>query len=79
MNAGGCCRKHPETVSVRLLDKLDFEAMGFSLYFLASVPEGEKTPEPGSVEAHQYLWTYPGTTLEPCRTTALLTFAHDLA
>ena len=39
--------------------------MGFSLYFLASVPEGEKTPEPGSVEAHRYLWSYPGTTLEP--------------
>lgn len=51
-------------MGMRLLDKLDFEAMGFSLYFLASVPEGEKTPEPGSVEAHQYLWTYPGTTLE---------------
>ena len=38
--------------------------MSFSLYFLASVPEEEKTPEPGTVEAHQYLWSFPGTTLE---------------
>ena len=38
--------------------------MSFSLYFLASVPEEEKTPEPGSVEAHRYLWNFPGTTLD---------------
>lgn len=49
---------------LRLLDKLDFESMSFSLYFLASVAEDEKTPEPGTVEAHQYLWTFPGTTLD---------------
>lgn len=51
-------------MGMRLLDKLDFESMSFSLYFLASVPEEEKTPEPGSVEAHRYLWNFPGTTLE---------------
>ena len=48
----------------RLLDKLDFESMSFSLYFLASVPEEETTPEPGTAEAHQYLWTFPRTTLD---------------
>ena len=51
----------------RLLDKLDFPNMGFSLYFLASVPKEEATPEPGTVEAHQFLWSYPGTTLESRR------------
>eukprot|EP00929_Paragymnodinium_shiwhaense_P005065 TRINITY_DN106472_c0_g1_i1.p1 TRINITY_DN106472_c0_g1~~TRINITY_DN106472_c0_g1_i1.p1 ORF type:complete len:411 (+),score=108.62 TRINITY_DN106472_c0_g1_i1:51-1283(+) len=55
---------YKEKLGMRLLDKLDFESMNFSLYFLASVPEAEKTPEPGTVEAHQYLWSYPGTTLE---------------
>ena len=48
----------------RLIDKLDFESMSFSLYFLASVPSEEKTPEPGTAEAHRYLWSYPGTTLD---------------
>ena len=51
----------------RLLDKLDFPSMDFSLYFLASVPKEEETPEPGTVEAHRFLWSYPGTTLEPRR------------
>merc|ERR1719507_2447835 len=49
---------------MRLLDKLDFESMGFSLYFLASLPVGEQTPTPGTREAHNYLWNFPGTTLE---------------
>lgn len=53
-----------DKMGMRLLDKLDFESMSFSLYFLASVPEEEKTPEPGTAEAHQYLWTFPRTTLE---------------
>jgi len=51
-------------LGMRLLDKLDFEQFNFSLYFLASVPPDEKTPEPGTVEAHRYLWSFPGTTLE---------------
>ncbi|CAK9026044.1 unnamed protein product [Durusdinium trenchii] len=53
-----------DKMGMRLIDKLDFESMAFSLYFLASVPAEEKTPEPGTSEAHQYLWTFPGTTLE---------------
>jgi len=55
---------YKETLGMRLLDKLDFANMGFSLYFLASVPENEVTPEPGTAEAHRYLWSFPGTTLE---------------
>eukprot|EP00438_Fugacium_kawagutii_P014160 Skav213273 [mRNA] locus=scaffold2944:91144:91906:+ [translate_table: standard] len=53
-----------DKMGMRLLDKLDFESMSFSLYFLASVADDEKTPEPGTVEAHQYLWSFPGTTLD---------------
>mmetsp|Transcript_122377 Transcript_122377/g.222594 ORF Transcript_122377/g.222594 Transcript_122377/m.222594 type:complete len:393 (+) Transcript_122377:84-1262(+) len=53
-----------DQLGMRLLDKLDFEKFGFSLYFLASVPPEETTPEPGTTEAHNYLWTFPGTTLE---------------
>eukprot|EP00442_Polarella_glacialis_P027193 CAMPEP_0115082668 /NCGR_PEP_ID=MMETSP0227-20121206/20048_1 /TAXON_ID=89957 /ORGANISM="Polarella glacialis, Strain CCMP 1383" /LENGTH=413 /DNA_ID=CAMNT_0002470821 /DNA_START=56 /DNA_END=1297 /DNA_ORIENTATION=+ len=52
------------TLGMRLLDKLDFESMGFSLYFLASLPPDQKSPEPGTAEAHIFLWTFPGTTLE---------------
>lgn len=56
--------KLADSMAARLIDKLDFESMAFSLYFLASVPAEEKTPEPGTSEAHQYLWTFPGTTLD---------------
>lgn len=55
---------YQDQMGMRLLDKLDFESMGFSLYFLASIPADEQTPEPGSTEAHSYLWNFPGTTLE---------------
>jgi len=55
---------YQELMGMRLLDRIDFESMGFSLYFLASIPENEETPEPGTAEAHSYLWNYPGTTLE---------------
>eukprot|EP00467_Chlorarachnion_reptans_P023692 CAMPEP_0114505584 /NCGR_PEP_ID=MMETSP0109-20121206/10935_1 /TAXON_ID=29199 /ORGANISM="Chlorarachnion reptans, Strain CCCM449" /LENGTH=323 /DNA_ID=CAMNT_0001684041 /DNA_START=111 /DNA_END=1082 /DNA_ORIENTATION=+ len=48
-----------------LLDKLDFPEMKFSLYFMASLPPGTKNvPKPGTDEAHKYLWSYSGTTLE---------------
>uniref|UniRef100_A0A7S2X8H4 Lactoylglutathione lyase n=1 Tax=Lotharella oceanica TaxID=641309 RepID=A0A7S2X8H4_9EUKA len=57
--------KHYQDVyGMTLLDKLDFPDMNFSLYFLATVKDGEKTPEPGTDEAHRYLWNYPGVTLE---------------
>ncbi|CAJ1446825.1 unnamed protein product [Effrenium voratum] len=51
-----------DKMGMKLLDKLDFEKMGFSLYFLAST--SDQTPEPGTAEAHRYLWSFPGTTLE---------------
>jgi len=55
---------YQDQMGMRCLDKLDFPSMGFSLYFLASVPADEETPEPGTQEAHRYLWSFPGTTLE---------------
>jgi len=55
---------YQDKIGMRLLDKLDFTQFGFSLYFLASVSPGEETPEPGTPEAHRYLWSFPGTTLE---------------
>jgi len=46
-----------------LLDRYDFDS--FSLYFLASIRESERyTLTPGSNEAHRYLWTTSGVTLE---------------
>jgi len=57
-------RFYRELLGMRLLDRIDFEAFGFSLHFLASVPSSEVTPEPGTPEAHRYLWSFPGTTLE---------------
>uniref|UniRef100_A0A7S4GIX5 Lactoylglutathione lyase n=1 Tax=Eutreptiella gymnastica TaxID=73025 RepID=A0A7S4GIX5_9EUGL len=49
-----------------LLDRLDFPDMKFSLYFLTSLPPDAEpyALEPGTPEAHRYLWTYPGVTLE---------------
>jgi len=55
---------YQERYGMRLVDKLDFPDMKFSLYFLASVKNGVQTPEPGTKEAHQFLWNFPGTTLE---------------
>ena len=49
---------------MRLIDVKHFPEMEFSLYFMASVPEDEETPEPGTKEANNYLWTLKGTCLE---------------
>eukprot|EP00472_Partenskyella_glossopodia_P009666 CAMPEP_0197521832 /NCGR_PEP_ID=MMETSP1318-20131121/7055_1 /TAXON_ID=552666 /ORGANISM="Partenskyella glossopodia, Strain RCC365" /LENGTH=327 /DNA_ID=CAMNT_0043073969 /DNA_START=32 /DNA_END=1015 /DNA_ORIENTATION=+ len=47
-----------------LLDTLEFPEYKFSLYFLASIPAGVKVPTPGTPEAHRFLWSFGGTTLE---------------
>jgi lactoylglutathione lyase len=48
-----------------LIDKLDFPEWTFSLYFLTTLPEGEKYElTPGTKEAHDYLWSMDGVTLE---------------
>jgi len=48
-----------------LIDSFNFPQYKFSLYFMTTLPEGEKYElTPGTQEAHDYLWTYDGVTLE---------------
>ena len=50
---------------MQLIDLYHFPQMKFSLYFLATLPEGEIfNLEPGTEEAHKYLWNFKGTALE---------------
>lgn len=44
--------------------RYDFPQWNFSLYFLATLPEGEVGPVPGTKEAEKYLWSMKGTCLE---------------
>ena len=54
-----------DVMGMTLIDKLEFPDMSFDLYFLTTLPEGETYPHtPGSDEAHRYLWTMKGATLE---------------
>mmetsp|Transcript_40754 Transcript_40754/g.49437 ORF Transcript_40754/g.49437 Transcript_40754/m.49437 type:complete len:387 (-) Transcript_40754:386-1546(-) len=56
---------YEEVLGMTLVDKYDFEQWKFSLYFLQSLPEGEAyNLTPGSDEAHKYLWSMPGVTVE---------------
>jgi len=48
-----------------LLDRVDFPTLKFSLYFLTTLPAGQTyTLQPGTPEAHRFLWTFDGVTLE---------------
>ena len=54
-----------DVMGMTLIDKLEFPDMTFDLYFLTTLPEGETYPHtPGTAEAHKYLWSMPGATLE---------------
>merc|ERR1712151_1219584 len=55
---------YQDTLGFTLVEKLDFPKWSFSLYFLATLPDGIKAPEPGTKEASKFLWSYPGTVLE---------------
>ena len=48
----------------KLIHTYKFDQWGFSLYFLATVPEGEILPTPGTPESASYLWNMKGTCLE---------------
>ena len=50
-------------MGMTLLDRIDFNDFNFSLYFLASMEEPYALT-PGSTEAHKFLWSFEGTTLE---------------
>jgi hypothetical protein len=54
-----------DVMGMTLIDKLEFPDMTFDLYFLTTLPAGETYPHtPGTDEAHKYLWTMKGSTLE---------------
>lgn len=55
-------RFYEEQLGMTLIDRMHFE--DFSLYFLATLPHGSTCPEPGTLEAHKFLWTMRGTCLE---------------
>lgn len=48
----------------KLIHTYRFDQWGFSLYFLATVPEGTVLPTPGTPESAAYLWSMRGTCLE---------------
>lgn len=54
-----------DVLGLTVIDKLDFPQYDFELYFLTSLPPGEDyTLEPGTPEAHKYLWSMNGVTIE---------------
>jgi lactoylglutathione lyase len=56
---------YTDLLGFTLIDKFDFVDMTFSLYFLTTIPEGEKYElTPGTKAAHDYLWSMEGVALE---------------
>eukprot|EP00286_Rhodomonas_abbreviata_P020100 CAMPEP_0181296194 /NCGR_PEP_ID=MMETSP1101-20121128/4566_1 /TAXON_ID=46948 /ORGANISM="Rhodomonas abbreviata, Strain Caron Lab Isolate" /LENGTH=339 /DNA_ID=CAMNT_0023401027 /DNA_START=323 /DNA_END=1342 /DNA_ORIENTATION=+ len=56
---------YQDTLGMTLVDKLEFPDMKFDLYFLTTLPKGQEYKHtPGSVDAHKFLWTMSGATLE---------------
>ena len=53
-----------EKMYMTLLDQIDFPEYSFSLYFLASLNGEPYDLTPGTDEAHRFLWSFPGVTLE---------------
>ena len=52
-------------MGMTVIDTLDFPQWNFKLWFLTTLPEGEKyTLTPGTKEAHDYMWSIEGTALE---------------
>jgi lactoylglutathione lyase len=56
---------YTENFGMTLVDKFDFPQYSFSLYFLTTIPDGEKyNLTPGTQEAHDFLWSMDGVALE---------------
>eukprot|EP00123_Amoebidium_parasiticum_P020327 comp4764_c0_seq1/m.899 comp4764_c0_seq1/g.899 ORF comp4764_c0_seq1/g.899 comp4764_c0_seq1/m.899 type:complete len:327 (-) comp4764_c0_seq1:236-1216(-) len=57
---------YTEVCGMTLIDELPFPQWQFTIYFLAHLTEEQKKslPAPGTEEAHDYVWSFPGTTLE---------------
>jgi len=56
---------YQDLMGMTLIDKLEFPDMKFDLYFLTTLPKGEEYKlTPGTEDAHKYLWSMKGATLE---------------
>lgn len=56
---------YTDLLGFTLIDTFDFPQYDFSLYFLTTLPEGETYDlQPGTQEAHDYLWSMEGVALE---------------
>ena len=56
---------YTDIMGMTVIDALDFPNYKFKLYFLTTLPEGERySLTPGTKAAHDYLWSTEGTTLE---------------
>ena len=54
-----------DVLGMTLVDRYDFQQYKFSLFFLQTLPVGTMYSHvPGSPEAHAYLWSTDGVTLE---------------
>ena len=64
-DANASVQFYRDILGMTLIDTMDFPQYQFRLYFLTTLPTGETYPfTPGTAEAHNFLWTYPGVTLE---------------
>lgn len=56
---------YTDIMGMTVIDSLDFPQWNFKLWFLTTLPEGEKySLTPGTKEAHDYMWSIEGTALE---------------
>lgn len=56
---------YTDLMGLTVIDTLDFPQWKFKLFFLTTLPEGEKyTLTPGTQAAHDYMWSIEGTALE---------------
>lgn len=66
-DADASLRFYRDVLGMTLIDTLDFPQYKFSLYFLTTLPPADSQKyalTPGTQEAHDFLWSYPGVTLE---------------
>mmetsp|Transcript_6182 Transcript_6182/g.13464 ORF Transcript_6182/g.13464 Transcript_6182/m.13464 type:complete len:401 (+) Transcript_6182:35-1237(+) len=56
---------YTDVLGMTYIDRLEFPQWNFSIYFVTTLPEGEKYAlTPGTKAAHDYLWNYDGVTIE---------------
>jgi lactoylglutathione lyase len=55
---------YEENFGFKLIHRYDFDEWGFSLYFMAILPEGDEAPCGSPQESEDYLWRMKGVCLE---------------